>query len=800
MGSYLNRLENERRRRADDNDDNNNNETTTPLVGGLQQHFVTEIDLRGIETPNSLTMMEMNALTDAIMTTSSTHHNHNHLKSIDLSRSIKDDPNVIANFINNVVAVHPTLIDLNLSYNGLTDAHATMIGCALKQNKTLKIMNLGYNNINADGATALATTAIRTNTSLEDLILNNNNIGSKGCRSICGALVTNKDKTSVRGLYLNSNNITDDGCVSIVSVNDENDNESITSSSLSDVIRSCRSVVELSLTNNKIGDTSMRDIANSIRHNSTLCELHLGNNPLISSYGVALLITSLKSSNNCSLVALHVHGGRVCSSNNNTHSGTTAMTASQRDTISNFCRDNIRLKHIYDDHIVHGMRYLPLHLYPNVIEKVSSKPDYIMAILQSKPDWFHPYPPPPPPTHNKKNKNRGFTRYHKSLGRYLSSFLLRFPLISFLMNNAVNIKWGRGQPDDDKKKNDTKDIDHEEDTTTSISIRTIGILWNSLLQSLSSLLRFLRGSFGSNVKIKWMQGQSATKKTNKTTKKRKGRKGASSSTKPTGLLLRLWDSFSSFFHFPLICFLIHNAKMKWAQRRQQRHANKRKKTNNKRTKNNIIWSIWNSLLESFSSLLNNCFLACKSVKIGTTRRQRTPGVGTMNKKQQGQQKRRHPMYYAFGLLLYSGVAISTLWLLLVYYSGSSSVDPSSGTASSSDGSGTATIPYIPANSNNVTTVSSSMPLPSSLRDSELGVEALLAVYYYKNLGCNEDTNRDDCQGEAVPPCELLLLHEMLSRHRIHPISQHRVFVFALACVVSGMKEEGCVAGSIQQHN
>ena len=76
----------------------------------------------------------------------------------------------------------------------------------METNTTLSSLNLYYNNIGGEGATAIAK-ALETNTTLSELDLFENNIGDEGATAIAKALETN---TTLSELNLYNNKIGDE--------------------------------------------------------------------------------------------------------------------------------------------------------------------------------------------------------------------------------------------------------------------------------------------------------------------------------------------------------------------------------------------------------------------------------------------------------------------------------------------------------------------------------------------------------------------------------------------------------------
>ena len=107
----------------------------------------------------------------------------------------------------NALTTNKTLQYLDLGWNNIG---AEGIANALKTNKTLQVLNLEYNNIGI-GAIALAN-ALKTNKTLQKLYLWANTIGDKGAIAFANALKTNK---TLQVLNLDSNKIGDKGAIAL---------------------------------------------------------------------------------------------------------------------------------------------------------------------------------------------------------------------------------------------------------------------------------------------------------------------------------------------------------------------------------------------------------------------------------------------------------------------------------------------------------------------------------------------------------------------------------------------------------
>lgn len=113
------------------------------------------------------------------------------------------------------------LEQLDLHQNMIKDIGVQFLCKALSdRNQTLKILNLGENEITDEGANSLAE-MLRKNVSLTHVYLHDNQIGDSGCQLIANALTN--DNQTVEELYLNGNqNITDLSIDNLVQMSKKN--------------------------------------------------------------------------------------------------------------------------------------------------------------------------------------------------------------------------------------------------------------------------------------------------------------------------------------------------------------------------------------------------------------------------------------------------------------------------------------------------------------------------------------------------------------------------------------------------
>ncbi|KXS14886.1 RNI-like protein [Gonapodya prolifera JEL478] len=176
------------------------------------------------------------------------------------------------------------LTTLSIDYNKIGDAGVQAIAdTLLKDNFTMRVLNLGGNRIRTDGAIALAKT-LGLNSRLERLNLEHNKIGSDGARALSQGLKTNK---SLNLLNLYGNLICDVGA-----------------EALGEALKTNCSVRILHAGGNSIGARGVGHLADALLCNSTLTELYLGENSF-GDDGLERIATALKS--NTSLEHLDVN-------------------------------------------------------------------------------------------------------------------------------------------------------------------------------------------------------------------------------------------------------------------------------------------------------------------------------------------------------------------------------------------------------------------------------------------------------------------------------------------------------------
>jgi len=177
-------------------------------------------------------------------------------KRVDLSFQNLHDGNI--EILVEVLEKSEVLEELNLWSNfiALTDNKFTN---ALAQNRTLRVLSLGSNQIACEGAKRLAD-SIKVNQSLQEIHLGDNNMGDDGAKSFADALKVN---TTLQVIGIYGNNIGDQGVESLAASLKNNQN-----------------VRTVWLHENKIGDAGARHLADMLRDNHTIEHVFLIGNKI----------------------------------------------------------------------------------------------------------------------------------------------------------------------------------------------------------------------------------------------------------------------------------------------------------------------------------------------------------------------------------------------------------------------------------------------------------------------------------------------------------------------------------------
>ncbi|KAG0049742.1 hypothetical protein BGZ89_004087, partial [Linnemannia elongata] len=179
-----------------------------------------------------------------------------------------------------------TLTSLNLQENKIGSPEVQLMAEAFKTNSTLTTLWLGYNSIGDDGAQALSE-ALKTNSTLTTLELQYNSIGDNGAQALSEALKTNSTLTT-----LNLGNlIGPDGA-----------------QALAEALKTNSTLTTLNLHSNSIGPNGAQALAEALKTNSTLTNLDLDNNP-IGPNGAQAMAEALKT--NSTLTTLDLSSNSI---------------------------------------------------------------------------------------------------------------------------------------------------------------------------------------------------------------------------------------------------------------------------------------------------------------------------------------------------------------------------------------------------------------------------------------------------------------------------------------------------------
>lgn len=159
------------------------------------------------------------------------------LKVFKLHRSKVDDDKVRV-LISNILD-HPSLIELDLSHNTISDRGARAVGKFINNHSQLVKLNLCDNAIRAAGAQAIAH-ALTKNTTLKVLNLRLNRLGDEGGQAICRALLKNSTLTD---LNMASNDMAEP-----------------TAAILSQVVAQNTTITSLDLSCNRLGPVSHNEL------------------------------------------------------------------------------------------------------------------------------------------------------------------------------------------------------------------------------------------------------------------------------------------------------------------------------------------------------------------------------------------------------------------------------------------------------------------------------------------------------------------------------------------------------------
>ncbi|XP_077321214.1 NACHT, LRR and PYD domains-containing protein 3-like isoform X1 [Lithobates pipiens] len=180
--------------------------------------------------------------------------NNQSLRRLDLEENNLEGPN----FRDLMVALTTSRIeDLQLDRNQLTDSSCPHVASGIRNNQTLRILSLSYNNLEGPHFSDLM--AALTTSRIEELRLVNTHLTDSSCPHLTSGIRNNQ---TMRTLNLSYNNL--DGC---------------NFSDLMEALTTSR-IEELHLYNNGLTDSSCPHLAIGIRNNQTMRTLDLSHNNL----------------------------------------------------------------------------------------------------------------------------------------------------------------------------------------------------------------------------------------------------------------------------------------------------------------------------------------------------------------------------------------------------------------------------------------------------------------------------------------------------------------------------------------
>ena len=170
---------------------------------------------------------------------------------IDLSFNSLHDGNI--EVLVEVLEKSEVLGELNLWDNRIALADDKFTD-ALAQNRTLRVLSLGSNNITSDGMKRLAA-ALKVNQSVQELHMGDNCMGNDGAKSFADALTAN---TALQMISLYGNNIGDEGAQCLATSFKENQNLRV-----------------IWLHENKIGNDGAQSLVDALQCNHVIEKLFL---------------------------------------------------------------------------------------------------------------------------------------------------------------------------------------------------------------------------------------------------------------------------------------------------------------------------------------------------------------------------------------------------------------------------------------------------------------------------------------------------------------------------------------------
>lgn len=298
-----------------------------------------------------------------------------------------------------LIPSHPSLQELLLCGNIITDEVAEKIAVALKGNPRIKIFFLNSNRLSVNGVQALAE-SIRQGCCPGGFGLVANGIGLDCCRMVISSISAKPNFNLFKILWLSGNHIGVEGskvianfiprAKSLLTVGLEGDSLGDEGCRfISSALPRTRSLRELILNGNNISDIGCMAVANALTKNYSLYTLHVENNN-ITDNGARALQSSLQHVNfSVEILSL---------------SGNEEVTNDQKEQIGRLCNANRQRKVVFR-HLKKELPNISLGLWPKAFELFETKPDLLFFFIKKKPDLFRQRSP------QRKRKQPEWLRY-----------------------------------------------------------------------------------------------------------------------------------------------------------------------------------------------------------------------------------------------------------------------------------------------------------------------------------------------------------------------------------------------------
>ena len=209
---------------------------------------------------------------------------HLHIPCLNLKSEIGEDDVI---FLSKALAVNSSLTNLDLRGNRIGSSGAASLSQALVVNSSLTNLDLSKNSFGNSGASSLAQ-ALAVNSSLTNLDLSKTRFGNSGAACLAQALAVNSSLTK---LDLSENRFGNSGAAS-----------------LAQALAVNSSLINLDLSENRFGNSGAASLAQALAVNSSLTNLNLRGNSIGDS-GAASLSQAL--SVNSSLTNLDLRGHSI---------------------------------------------------------------------------------------------------------------------------------------------------------------------------------------------------------------------------------------------------------------------------------------------------------------------------------------------------------------------------------------------------------------------------------------------------------------------------------------------------------